>query len=51
MDSGNMTDEHALEGATMTLLDEPDGFKRTTIRVVGARHVEGRSRPIKGATQ
>jgi hypothetical protein len=43
-----LCDEHALGGATMTLLYEPDESRETTIRVVGARHVEGRKRPIKG---
>jgi hypothetical protein len=31
----------------MTLLYEPDGSGRTAVRVIGARHVEARSVPIK----
>jgi hypothetical protein len=42
-----LCDEHALGGASITLLYEPDGSKRTTVRVIGAKHVEGRVRPIK----
>jgi hypothetical protein len=42
-----LCDEHALGGATITLLYEPDGSKQTTVRVIGAKHVEGRVRPIK----
>ena len=42
-----LCDEHALGGATITLLYEPDGSKQTTGRVIGAKHVEGRRRPIK----
>ena len=45
-----LCDEHALAGATMTLLYEPDGSGTTTIRVVGARHGDERTRPIKGST-
>jgi hypothetical protein len=41
-------DEHALSGATITLLYEPDYSKQTTVRVIGARHVEPRSVPIRG---
>ena len=35
-------DEHALGGATITLLYEPDGSRRTTVRVIGARHADER---------
>lgn len=45
-----LCDVHALGGATITLLYyEPDGSERTTIRVIGARHVEPRSVRIKAA--
>jgi hypothetical protein len=43
--------EHALSGATITMLYEPDGSKETTIRVIGAKHVEPRSVPIKETRQ
>ena len=33
----------------MTLLYEPDGSGQTTVRVIGARHVEPRSVRIKKA--
>ncbi|GIU95789.1 MAG: hypothetical protein KatS3mg012_2246 [Gaiellaceae bacterium] len=42
-----LCDEHALGGATITLLYEPDSSGRTTVRVIGARHVEPRSVQIK----
>lgn len=42
-----LCDEHALGGATITLLYEPDGSRRTTVRVIGARHVEPRTVDIK----
>lgn len=42
-----LCDEHALGGATMTLLYEPDASGQTTIRVIGAAHAEGRRTPIK----
>jgi hypothetical protein len=42
-----LCDEHALGGATMTLLYEPDGSGRTTVRVIGALHVEPRTVDIK----
>jgi hypothetical protein len=45
-----LCDEHALGGATMTLLYEPDGSAKTTVRVIGARHVEPRSVRIKKAS-
>lgn len=35
-------DEHALSCGSTTLLYEPDGSKRATVRVMGARHHEGR---------
>ena len=41
-----LCDAHALDGATITLLYEPDGSKQTTVRVIGARHVEPRTVPI-----
>lgn len=43
-----LCDDHALAGAMITLLYEPDQSKQTTVRVIGARHVEPRSVPIKG---
>jgi hypothetical protein len=42
-----LCDEHALGGATMTLLYEPDGSSKTTVRVIEARHIEPMSVPIK----
>lgn len=42
-----LCDDHALGGATITLLYEPDGSGETSIRVIGARHVEPRSIAIK----
>jgi hypothetical protein len=44
-----LCDEHALGGATITLLYEPDGSHRTTIRVIGALHVEPRAVDIRGS--
>lgn len=38
-----LCDVHAPGGATMTLLHEPDSSGRSTVRVVGARHMEPRS--------
>jgi hypothetical protein len=46
-----LCDEHALGGATITILYEPDASKQTTIRVIGARHIETRTVPItRGGT-
>jgi hypothetical protein len=45
-----LCDEHALGGATITLLYEPDGSGETSIRVIGARHIEPRSIAIKTTT-
>jgi hypothetical protein len=42
-----LCDEHALGGAAITLLFEPDGTRQTTIRVIGARHGVPRSVRIK----
>jgi hypothetical protein len=53
---GHLTPRHSfatstlLGGATMTLLYEPDGSAKTTVRVIGARHVEPRSVRIKKAS-
>ena len=38
-----LCDEHALGGATITLLYEPDASRQTTVRVIGACNVEGDS--------
>ena len=46
-----LCDDHALGGATITLLYEPDGSKETTVRVIGAKHVEGRVLPIRGVEE
>ena len=42
-----LCDQHALGGATITMLLEPDGSKQTTIRVIAATTVEERTTPIK----
>jgi hypothetical protein len=42
-----LCNEHALGGATMTLLYEHDGSKQRTVRVIGAAHMESRRIPIK----
>jgi hypothetical protein len=46
-----LCDDHALGGATITVLYEADGSKQTSIRVIGARHAQRRSVPIKGGEQ
>jgi hypothetical protein len=40
-------DSHALGGAYITLLFEPDGSKHTTVRVIAATTVEERTTAIK----
>jgi hypothetical protein len=42
-----LCDEHAMTGATMTLLYEPDESGQTTVRVIGASHTIGRRTAIK----
>lgn len=42
-----LCDAHALGGAHMTLLFEPDNSKETTIKVIAARTVEERTTPIQ----
>jgi hypothetical protein len=42
-----LCDDHALGGAHMTLLFEPDSSKQTTIKVIAAKTVEERTTPIK----
>ena len=42
-----LCDEHALGGATITLLYEADESHQTKVRVIGARHVGSRTTPIK----
>jgi hypothetical protein len=42
-----LCDEHALGGATITMLYEAEASGATTVTVVGARHVPPRSVPIK----
>jgi hypothetical protein len=42
-----LCDDHALGGAHMTLLFEPDRSKETTIKVIAAKTVEERTTPIK----
>jgi hypothetical protein len=42
-----LCDEHALGGATITILYEPDGSRETSVRVIGARHVEPRTVAIR----
>jgi hypothetical protein len=44
-----LCDEHALQGAKMTLLYEPDSSRTTTIRVVAALHGEERVRRIRSS--
>jgi hypothetical protein len=42
-----LCDKHALSGADMTLLFEPNESQETTIRVIAAVTVEERTTPIK----
>lgn len=42
-----LCDQHALSGAHITLLFEPDGSKKTTIKVIAATTVEERTTEIK----
>ena len=45
-----LCDHHALGGAHITLLFEPDGSRKTTIRVIAAKTVEERTTAIKQPT-
>ncbi len=42
-----LCDYHALNGATITLMFEPNSSKQTTIRVIAGTTVEERTTPIK----
>jgi hypothetical protein len=42
-----LCDEHALAGAHMTLLFEPNRSQETTIKVIAAQSVDERTTPIK----
>ena len=42
-----LCEEHALAGATITLLYEPNRSGEIAIRVIAAAHVERRATPIK----
>jgi hypothetical protein len=42
-----LCDEHAMGGAHMTVLFEPNDSKSTTIKVIAAQTVEERTTPIK----
>jgi hypothetical protein len=42
-----LCDRHALSGATITLLYEPNESQTTTVRVIGAAHHEGRTTAIR----
>jgi hypothetical protein len=44
-----LCDSHAMNGAHMTLLFEPDGSKQMTVKVIAATTVEERRTPIKQA--
>lgn len=44
---GYLCDQHALGGARITLLFEPDGSRETTVRVIAADTVDERRTPIK----
>ena len=44
-----LCDSHAMDGAHITLLFEPDGSKQTTVRVIAATTVEERTTPIRQA--
>lgn len=44
-----LCDKHALGGAHMTLLFEPNSTHKTTIKVIAATTVEERTTPIKQA--
>lgn len=43
-----LCDEHALGGAHITLIFEPDDSCETAVRVIAAPQAEARTRPIKG---
>ena len=45
-----LCDQHALGGAHITLLFEPDGSKQTTIKVIAAKTMEERTTRIKQPT-
>jgi hypothetical protein len=45
-----LCDHHALSGAVITLLYEPNASKETTIKVVAATTVEERTTPVKQPT-
>jgi hypothetical protein len=42
-----LCDSHAMSGAHMTLFFEPDGSKKTTVKVIAGTTVEERTTPIK----
>jgi hypothetical protein len=42
-----LCDRHAMGGAHITLLFEPDGSKRRTVKVIAAATVDERTTPIK----
>jgi len=42
-----LCDQHAMKGAHITILFEPDESKRTTVKVIAATTVEERTTPIK----
>jgi hypothetical protein len=45
-----LCDHHALNGAHITLLFEPDNSKETTLKVIAGSTVEERTTPIKQPT-
>jgi hypothetical protein len=42
-----LCDQHAMGGAHVTILFEPDNSKQTTVKVIAAAHAEERTKPIK----
>jgi hypothetical protein len=42
-----LCDEHALGGASITILHEPNDSGKTAVRVIAASHVDARTLPIK----
>ena len=42
-----LCDEHALGGASITILYEPTNTGETAVRVIAASHIDARSIPIK----
>jgi len=44
-----LCDEHALGGAHITLIFEPDSSRETAVRVVAAAQTDARTRPIKSS--